>query len=75
MMDFVSIPKGSNMYTLGATGLDKINYVCESRTKAEKCMYQLCKKHNLRIVEKYDDNHFKTYVCSNGVKFYINKVC
>ena len=75
MMDFGFIPQGEHMYTLGATGLDNVDYVYDSRIKAKKRMYDLMGKYDLQIVDKYDDHHFKTYICTKGVKFYINRVC
>jgi hypothetical protein len=63
-----------HLYTLGATGIKFNGGVFATRQAARSSMYKYIDKHHLHIVEKYDDNHFKTYVCDNGVKFYINRM-
>ena len=65
----------SHQYTLASTGLkrevDKIYY---SRGEATNKMYNLCSKYGLHIVKIYDDKHDKTYICNNGVRFYIHRM-
>ena len=65
---------GEHQYTLAATGLKMKSYTFVSRESATNKMYEIMGKNNLHLVEKYDDKHFKTYVCNNGVKFYINRI-
>lgn len=44
-----------------------------SRDAANDAMYRLIGKYGLKITKVYDDKHSKTYVCNDGVKFYINR--
>ena len=65
----------THQYTLASTGLGRnVDKVYFSRDAATQKMYKLCKKHNLQIQEVYDDNHDKTYICNNGVRFYIQRM-
>ena len=45
-----------------------------SRSAAESRMYEICDKYNLQIVKVYPDKHFKTYICSSGATFHINRM-
>lgn len=65
----------AHSYSLATSGLGKKNVSrnFSSRSAANEYMYKLCAKHGLTIIETWDDNHDKTYVCSNGVKFYIQR--
>jgi len=72
-MNFLFFPE--HFYTLGATGIKLHGQsTFSSRQEANKRMYEIIGKKKLVIKEVYDDKHFKTYVCNNGVKFYINRV-
>lgn len=44
-----------------------------SRNAANDAMYRLIGKYGLKITKIYDDKHSKTYICNDGVKFYINR--
>ena len=61
-------------YTLASTGMATKDYEFTSRQMAEQKMYEIIGKRGLRIVEVWDDNHFKTYLLDNGAKFYINRI-
>lgn len=62
-------------YTLASTGLGKnVDKVYYSREEAKAKMYKLCAKYSLTIQEIYDDKHDKTYICNNGVRFYIHRM-
>ena len=61
-------------YTLASTGLKIKSGEFYSRTAAEHTMHLMMKKYGLHIEDMYDDNHYKTYLCNNGVRFYINRV-
>ena len=61
-------------YTLVSTGLGKnIDKVFSSRESANKKMYKLIGKNHLTVNEIYDDNHDKTYKCSNNVTFFVQR--
>ena len=64
----------SHMYTLAATGIKFKGDVFVSRRLAEKAMYKYIDNHGLHVKEIWDDKHFKTYCCDNGVKFYVNRI-
>ena len=36
-------------------------------------MYKIMAKYHLTLQKVFDDNHDKTYVCDNGVRFYIQR--
>ena len=65
-----------HQYTLTSTGLGRkdLDRVYGSREAATKIMYSTCAKFGLHIVEVYDDKHDKTYICNNGVRFYIHRM-
>lgn len=65
---------GKHIYTLAATGIKFKSGEYSSRRLAESEMYRYIHKNGLIIKEVYDDKHFKTYVCQDGIKFYINRV-
>ena len=64
----------SHLYTLASTDSKFKSYTCRSRESAKKIMYSYMDKKGLHIVGKYDDHHFKTYICNDGTKFFINRV-
>ena len=61
-------------YTLAATGIKFKGGEFSSRESAKREMYAFIDKKGLQVINKYDDHHFKTYICTNGVKFYINRI-
>ena len=65
---------GGHTYTLAATGIKIRDRVYPSRQLANEEMYHLIKKKGLHIIEVYDDKHYKTFICNNGVRFYVNRV-
>jgi len=71
----VFVPQfGEHLYTLAATGIKEKEYMFGSRARARAKMYEIIDKKGLHVIEKYEDNHFKTYVCEGGIKFYINRI-
>lgn len=63
-------------YTFAVIGLPKSRKYerdFASRDAANDHMYKLMNKFNLRLEKMYDDKHCKTYVCTNGVRFYVNR--
>ncbi len=63
-----------HMYTLAATGIKFRGGTFLSRQAAEDVMYDYIDKHGLHVEEVWDDKHFKTYCCNNGIKFYVNRI-
>ena len=64
----------THRYSLAATGIKFPSYELYSREAANQIMYNYVDKHNLHIVQVYDDKHDKTYICDNGIRFYINRI-
>ena len=60
-------------YSFAASGLKMKDKIYCSRQEANEEMYRIIKKYNLRVLKVYEDNHDKTYVCDNGVVFYIHR--
>lgn len=46
-----------------------------SRYAASSAMYSLMQKYSLATLKVYDDKHDKTYICTNGCEFHINRDC
>ncbi len=65
-----------NNYTFVMTGanLKEVDKMFASRAQANEEMYRLIREHDLKVVKVYDDKHDKTYICSNGVEFHINRL-
>lgn len=61
-------------YSIAATGVKFKDREFGSRRSAEACMYDYLRKNGLQVKEIYDDKHYKTYLCGNGIRFYINRV-
>ncbi len=71
---WLSQPLQENKYTLSSNGLKKEKtYHYTSRDKAEEKMYSILDKMGTRAVTVLEDNEDKTYICSNGVRFYIQR--
>ena len=65
---------GKHRYSLAATGIKMRSEEFSSRAAAEHTMHLAMKKYGLHIEGEYDDTHYKTYLCNNGVRFYINRI-
>ena len=64
-----------HLYTLASTGYKMRSKTFLSRQEARNEMYRIMDKKGMHVIKKYDDNHFKTYICDNNVTFYINRIC
>lgn len=63
----------SHSYSLAVTGLKMKSKVFSTREEANQMMYKIMAKYHLTLQKVFDDNHDKTYVCDNGVRFYIQR--
>ena len=63
----------SHNYSLEVTGLKVKSKVFSTREEANQMMYKIMAKYHLTLQKVFDDNHDKTYVCDNGVRFYIQR--
>ena len=73
----INLVYAKHAYVLDGVGVQPekcFKKVYFTRDNAEKEMYRLMKKHSLRTVKVYEDNHDKTYVCENGTTFYITRL-
>lgn len=68
---FTLIPE--HRYSLAATGIKFHAKDYGSRIAATEAMYKEMGKRGLRIEKVYDDKHYKTYICQDNVRFYINR--
>ena len=67
-------PAEQHLYTVASIGLNKnVDKAFSSREVAKDYMYNYCNKHSIVIRKIYDDKHYKTYICDNGVRFFINR--
>lgn len=64
---------GRRFYTFACEGLKVKERDFASRQEANKYMYNLMSKYSLKLKEVYNDKHHKTYICDNGIKFYIQR--
>lgn len=64
---------GRNQYTFACVGLNVKEKDFPSRHEANQYMFNLIGKHGLRVEKVYDDKHHKTYVCNNGIRFFIQR--
>ena len=61
-------------YSCAIVGLPKkYNRTFATRSAANQYMYNLCNKFGLQVKEVWNDNHDKTYHCTKGVTFYIQR--
>jgi predicted phosphoadenosine phosphosulfate sulfurtransferase len=61
-------------YSFAVVGLNKkYNKTFPTRQAANKLMYELIAKYDLKLEEVWNDKHDKTYICNKGVSFYIQR--
>lgn len=64
-----------HLYSLvSENGPRKVDEIYSSREAANNAMYAICNKYRLQITKVWDDGHYKTYICSNGAKFFVSRV-
>jgi len=73
MFDYY-LPDTKHWYSLAATGIKFKDKEFSSRQVAEDTMYKFMVKNGLYVQKIWDDKHYKTYICNNGVRFYINRI-
>ena len=71
---FVNCWTNSHNYSLAVTGLKVKSKVFSTREDANQMMYNIMAEYHLTLQKVFDDNHYKTYVCDNGVRFYIQRI-
>lgn len=66
----------AHYYTFSVLGLGKsrkFDRVFSTRQAANNYMHEIMHKYDLKLVEVWDDKHYKTYKCSNNVSIFINR--
>lgn len=63
----------THTYTVATIGAKVKAKSFSSRQAANNYMYDQIGRLGLQIEEVYDDKHFKTYICSNGVRFFVGR--
>lgn len=71
---FTLLNTSNHLYTLASTDKKVKERLYTSRQEARNDMYKYIDKKGLQVVKKYNDLHFKTYICNDGTYFYINRV-
>lgn len=62
-------------YSLVLIGAEKnVDKTFTTRNAANQEMYSLIQRYGLKVVKTYNDKHDKTYICSNGAEFHINRL-
>ena len=72
-MFFDMLNANGHYYTFAATGIKVRERTFVSRELANNHMYKVMDKYGLHIEKVWNDNHDKTYLCNNGVRFYIQR--
>lgn len=71
---FSPILSGSHYYTFSCTGLKRVkNKTFASREEAKQYMYEICGKNGLQVKDIWEDHHEVTYLCTDGVRFFIHR--
>jgi len=63
-----------HLYSVASTGIKTRSKTFTTRRLAEEYMYKQMNAHHLYEIEKWNDGHYQTFVCNDGVKFYVNRV-
>ena len=71
---FTFTTESNHLYTTGSTNKKFKDGIYQTRQHARNDMYEFIDKNGLKVVQKYDDKHFKTYICDDGSYFYINRI-
>ena len=71
---YLFFTNSKHYYTFACTGTKIASKEFPSRESANEYMYKQCYKNGLQIKEVWKDNHDVTFICNNGVRFYIQRV-
>lgn len=63
-----------HIYIFAVEGMKKHSMEFGTRQSARRYMYHLMKKYNLHTVEKIEEKHIETFICNDGVSFYISRL-
>lgn len=74
LLFYSDISSTGHNYSFAATGIKVKSKTFTSRDAANRHMYKIMNKYGLKHIETWNDNHDKTYICNEGVKFYIHRV-
>jgi len=65
---------GKHRYSLASSDQSFGEQDFLTRSDAKREMNRALKERGISVVEVYDDKHDKTYCCSDGTKFFINRI-
>lgn len=61
-------------YVLSASGIRMKAQSFGNRRAATEAMYNFISRKHLVLQEVYDDKHYKTYICNNNIRFYVQRM-
>lgn len=64
----------SHEYSVAAVGVKFKDATFDSRAAAKSYLGHYLNKKGIIVKEKWRDGHYVTYVCDNGVKFFISRI-
>lgn len=64
----------SHKYTVAAVGCKFKDATFTSRDAAKAYLGRYLNKKCIQVKEKWRDGHYVTYVCDNGIKFFISRI-
>lgn len=75
MFDYFTLqPSNGHLYSVDSVGCNIKSRTFSSRQLAKNYMYDYIDRKGIRIREKWHDGHYVTYVCDNGIKFFISRI-
>lgn len=66
--------ENSHLYSVAAIGVKFRSATFDSRVAAKAYLGNYLNKKGIAVKEKWRDGHYVTYVCDNGVKFFISRI-
>lgn len=64
---------GGHLYSVTAYGVKFRNATFGSRNEAKIYLGEYLDRKDIQVKEKWRDGHCTTYVCDNGIKFFISR--
>lgn len=75
MFDFRTLEyTPSHLYSVAALGCKMKSATFNSRQSAKEYMYKYLDRKGIQVKEKWHDGHYVTYVCSDNIKVFINRI-
>ena len=75
MYDYLTLaPSNGHLYSVAAIGCNMKSETFNSRQAAKEYMYKYLDRKGIQVKEKWHDGHYVTYVCSDNIKVFINRI-